>query len=134
MDHSLSLEPNSNEIVKTNSSCASIFVQEVPRINFTKFDMVTIGTLANMQNPSNCHHPFLFSKCIQNHSKPEHLSYGELLHFTSFQSIPCSYFSEMCNCSKYLKYKLFHYRHYIAFNQNANKTFSKFTTNCMVSF
>ena len=80
------------------------------------FDMVTTPILANMQNTTIWHIPSPFSKCIQNHSKPEHLGYGELLHFTSFQSIPCSYFSEIYNCSKYLEYILFHYRHYIAFN------------------
>ena len=63
------------------------------------FDMVTIAILANMQNTSMWHIPFHFQKCIQNVSKTQNQGYGELLHFTSFPSIPCSYFSEIYNCS-----------------------------------
>ena len=118
MDHSLSLEPISNEIVKQLLLVLPYLSRKFQESILPKFDMVTIATLPNVQNTSNCHHPFLFSKCIQNHSKSEHLGYGELLHFISFPSIPCSYFSEIYNCSNYLRYKLFHYRHYIAFKQN----------------
>ena len=132
MDHSLSRN-------KFKWNCKTILLvlpylsRKFQEYHLPKFVMVTIATLAKMQNTSICHHPFLFPKCIQNYSKSEHLGYGELLHFTSFPSIPCSYFSEIYNCSKYLKYNLFHYRHYIAFNQNANKTFLKLRTNTVVS-
>ena len=69
MDHSLSLDPKFKWNCKTNHSCAFIFVQEVPRINFTKFGMVTIATLPNVQKPSIWHIPFPFQNTFQNVSK-----------------------------------------------------------------
>ena len=133
MDHSLSLETNSNEMVKQIIIVLPYLSRKFQESILPKFDLVTISILANMQNTSIWHIPFPFPKYISKCSKTQNQGYGELLHFTSFPSIPCSSFSEIYNCSKYLKYKLFHYRHYIAFNQNANKTFSKFKTNGVVS-
>ena len=90
MDHSLSLETNSNEIVKQILLVLPYLSRKFQESILQDFDMVTIAILANMQHTSIWHIPFPFSKCIQNYSKSEHLGYGELLHFTSFPSMPCS--------------------------------------------
>ena len=69
MDHSLSLEPNPNEIVKQIILVLPYLSRKFQESNYTKFDLVTISILANMQNTSMWHIPFPFPKYIPNVSK-----------------------------------------------------------------
>ena len=80
------------------------------------------------------HHFAFKQKCICNFYKLQNKLYVELLNFISFPTKLVSKISEMYNCSKLLFCQILHYRHCIAINQNAIKTFSKLKTNGVVSF
>ena len=69
LDHSLSLEPNSNKISKESLQnhylgCFHICLGSSKKMKPTKFHLVTIAILANMQNLSIWHFPFSISKML----------------------------------------------------------------------
>ena len=119
---------------KTNSSCASIFVQEVPRIPLTK-----ICHGYNCHFSKNTKHIYLphsfpiFQNAFKMFPNPKTMvmvgyyisqsSHPYLVHnFLNFIFATINCFT---NCSIN--------RHYIAFNQSSNKTFQKPQTNGMLS-
>ena len=62
MDHSLSLDPNSNEIVKQIVLVLPYLSRKFQKSILPKFGLVTFSILANMQNTSIWHIPFPFPK------------------------------------------------------------------------
>ena len=88
LDHSLSLDQNSKEIVKQSILVLPYLSRKFQELILTKFDMVSNSILANMQNTSIWHIPSHFQKYIETISKTQNQGYGELLHVISFPYMP----------------------------------------------
>ena len=118
---------------KTNSSCASIFVQEVLRINLLNFGHLIKWLFQNTNKNLN-RHPLAFkgncSKTISN------LQRNHMGSFTIKFRKPTIYFwwcSKRFNWSNFFLQKYLN-RHYFAFIQNEHEVFSKLHTRMMGSF